>query len=108
MEHITNNNIKGLIMDFLITKIKHTFTTRPSNAFLLFLTGFFFSQFMLINILYTKHPFGGWETSIGNFTNYSILITFLTILSICLLGLLRSIMRKPTNTNSLIFQTEAA
>ena len=96
-------------MNYLITKIKTVFATKPSNAFLLFLTGFFFAQFMLINILYTKHPLGGWETSIGNFTNYSIFITFLLVLSLCLFALWRSVASNAISSNklsSVIIQAE--
>jgi len=73
-----------------IRSVKNIFTTRPSNAFLLFLTGFFFTQFMLVNILYIKHPFGGWMTSVGTFTTSSILFTLLFALSLCLIALWRS------------------
>ncbi len=96
-------------MNHLIKKIKTVLATKPSNAFLLFLTGFFFAQFMLINILYTKHPLGGWETSIGNFTNYSIFITFLLVLSLCLFALWRSVASNAISSNrlsSVIIQAE--
>ena len=84
-------------MNNLITKIKTILATKTSNAFLLFLTGFFFAQFMLVNILYTKHPLGGWETSIGIFTNYSIFITFLLVLSLCLFALWRSVAKQESS-----------
>jgi len=77
-------------MNYLITKIKTVLATKPLNAFLLFLTGFFFTQVMLVIILYTKHPYGGWETSIGTFTTRSILVTSLLVLSLCLITLWRS------------------
>lgn len=84
-------NIKGLIMNTLLTKIKYALATKPSNALLLLLTGFFFTQVMLLIILYTKNPFGGWETSIGTFTTHSILMTSLLVLSLCLITLWRSV-----------------
>jgi len=78
-------------MKHLITKIKTILATKPSNAFLLFLTGFFFAQFMLVNILYTKHPLGGWVTPIGTITTPFILLSFLLALSLCLFLLWRSV-----------------
>jgi len=64
--------------------IKNVFTKRPSNAILLFITGFFFTQFMLVNVLYAKHPLGGWVTSLGTFSTSIILfVTYLT-LALCL------------------------
>lgn len=73
-----------------ITKIKMAFTTKPSNAFILLLTGFFFTLSMLSNILHTIHPHGGLVTSIGTFTTRSVLMSLLFILTLCLVVLWRS------------------
>ena len=78
-------------MNHLITRIKTVLATKPSNAFLLFLTGFFFAQFMLVNILYTKNPLGGWVTPFGTITTPFILLSFLLVLSLCLIFLWRSV-----------------
>lgn len=96
MEHTTNNKIKGLTMNILITKIKMAFRTKPSNAVLLLLTGFFFTLSMLSNVLHTMHPHGGWMTSIGTFTTRSILMTSLFVLSLCLIALWRSAAKTTT------------
>ena len=89
-------------MKNLIKKIKTILSTlvskKPSNANLLFLTGFFFAQFMLLNILYTKDPLGGWVTSIGTFSTPFLLLTVLLALSVCLIALWRSVATK-VNTN---------
>ena len=79
------------MMKKLIKKIKIAFIATPSTAFLLLLSGFFFTLSMLSNILYTIHPHGGWMTSIGTLTTRSILISSLLILSLCLIGLWRSV-----------------
>lgn len=78
-------------MKLLINKIKTVIQDKPSNAFLLFLTGFFFTQFMLVNILYIKQPLGGWVTSIGTFTTPFILFATLLALSACLIALWRTV-----------------
>ena len=75
----------------IIATVKNTLITKPSNAFLLFLTGFFFTLFMLANILYINHPLGGWVTSIGTFSTPLLLVTVLLALSVCLIVLWRSV-----------------
>ncbi|MEH6455735.1 MAG: hypothetical protein V7749_05400 [Cocleimonas sp.] len=77
-------------MNNRITKIKTAFATKPSNAFILFLTGFFFVKTMLLIMLYSSHPYGGWETGIGTFTTSSILMSSILVLSLCLIALWRS------------------
>lgn len=89
-------------MKQLINKIKTVFTTRPSNAFLLFLTGFFFIQFMLVNILYIKQPLGGWVTGIGTFTTPFILFSILLALSICLIALWLSVAKNENSKETAI------
>ena len=84
----------------IIATVKNTLVTKPSNAFLLFLTGFFFTLFMLANILYTNHPLGGWITSVGTFTTTSILLASLTALSVCLIALWRSVATKESTKES--------
>lgn len=88
-------------MKHLILKIKTILSTflskKPSNAFLLFLAGFFFAQFMLVNILYTKDPLGGWVTSLGTITTASILLAVLLALSVCLIALWKSVAIKETS-----------
>lgn len=91
-------------MNYLITKVKTFLSTKPSNAFLLFLTGFFFSQFMLLNILYTKHPLGGWVTPMGTITTPFILLSFLLALSLCLLLLWRSVSANKQSKESKIIK----
>jgi len=78
-------------MKHFLNTIKTAFTARPSNALLLFLTGILFSLFMLSNVLYIKHPLGGWVTSAGTFTTESILFTLLFALSFSLIALWRSV-----------------
>lgn len=77
-------------MKQFINKIKTLFTTRPSNAFLLFITGFLFTLFMLTNVLHFNHPFGGWVTDMGLVTTSSIMYGLLFSLSLSLLALWRS------------------
>ena len=72
-------------------KVKSVLDTRPANAFLLFLTGFFFAQVLLFNVLYTRHPQGGWVTEFGNFSTVTILYGFLFALALCLIALWRSV-----------------
>jgi hypothetical protein len=78
-------------MNKLINKIKSLLKTKPSNAFILFLTGFFFSQVMLLNILYTQHPQGGWVTEFGHLPTALVLFGFLFGLALCLITLWRSV-----------------
>lgn len=78
-------------MNQLTNKVISILTTKPSNAFLLFLTGFLFAQMMIVNVLYTRHPQGGWETELGIFSTPSILVTILAALSLCLFVLWRSV-----------------
>ena len=84
----------------IIATVKNTLITKPSNAFLLFLTGFFFTLFMLANILYINHPLGGWITSVGTFATTSILLASLTALSVCLIALWRSVVAKESTKES--------
>ena len=78
-------------MNHLIKNVFTVLKTKPSNAFLLFLTGFLFAQVMIVNVLYTKHPQGGWATDLGIFTTPSILTSFLLALSLCLFVFWRSL-----------------
>lgn len=78
-------------MSSFIEKTKSAIANRPPNAFLLFLTGFLFAQVILLNIFYTRHPNGGWETATGMFKTSSVLIIFLCALTLCLIALWRSI-----------------
>ena len=78
-------------MNYLIKKVKSGLETRPSNAFLLFLTGFFFAQVMLLYILYTRQPQGGWVTELGNLPTVIVLFGFLFALALCLMALWRSV-----------------
>lgn len=75
----------------IIIKLKSVLEKKPSNAFLLLLSGFLFSQVMLVIILYAKHPFGGWVTSMGTITTPFVLLSFLVALSLCLVFLWRSV-----------------
>jgi len=92
-------------MKQIINKIYTIFLARPSNAFLLFLTGFFFIQFMFANILYIKHPFGGWMTSMGTFTNASILFTLLLALSVCMFTLWLSVVKTKRLDNGKVIKS---
>jgi hypothetical protein len=78
-------------MNYLIKKVKSGLETRPSNTFLLFLTGFLFAQVLLVNILYTRHPQGGWVTAFGNLPTATVLIASLFVLALCLMALWRSV-----------------
>lgn len=78
----------------LLTIPSKAFATKPSNAFLLFFIGFFFTQFMLVNMLYIKQPFGGWVTSIGTFTTSALLFASLLALSVCLIALWRTVAKQ--------------
>ena len=78
-------------MKYLLIKIKTSLETRPSNAFLLFLTGFFFVQVLLLNVLYSRHPQGGWLTELGNVPTAFVLFGFLFALALCLVSLWRSV-----------------
>lgn len=77
-------------MNYLINKVLSVFKTAPSNAFLLFSSGFLFAQLMLLNVLYTRHPQGGWATDLGIFSTPFVLIMYLLALTFCLVALWRS------------------
>ena len=91
-------------MKKLINKINAIIEKKPSNAFLLFLTGFFFIQFMLVNILYIKHPLGGWVTSLGVFTTPFILMVILLALSLCLIALWKSVPKRERSNSSRVIK----
>ncbi|WP_299872739.1 hypothetical protein [uncultured Cocleimonas sp.] len=78
-------------MNQLINKVISLLSKKPSNAFLLFLSGFLFAQVMIVNVLYSRHPQGGWATDLGMFSTPTILVTFLAALSLCLFVLWRSV-----------------
>lgn len=78
-------------MKYIINKAKSVFANRPNNALLMALTGFLFTQVMLLNVLHSKHPQGGWATEMGTITTHSILMVSLAALSICLVALWRSV-----------------
>lgn len=78
-------------MNYFIKKVKSSLKTRPSNAFILFLTGFLFAQVMILNMLYTRHPQGGWVTESGNIPTTIVLFGFLFALALCLTYLWRSV-----------------
>ena len=78
-------------MKNLKNKVKTVLATRPANAFLLFLTGFCFSQVLLLNVLYTRHPQGGLVTEFGSFSTAFMLYGFLFALALCLIALWRSV-----------------
>jgi len=59
------------------------------NIFIFILTGFFLAQFMLLNILYTKNPQGGWITPLGDIPTFNILIVCLFALLLCIAFLWR-------------------
>ncbi len=61
-----------------------------SQPLLLLLTGYFFTQFLLLNILYAQHPLGGWQTAVGNITTKTLLAVTLITLLFCLVVLWRS------------------
>ena len=77
-------------MKNIINKVKSVLANKPSNAFLLFLTGYLFTQTMLVNILHTKHPHGGWDTGLGMISTHSILMVSLAALSLSLIALWRA------------------
>jgi len=77
-------------MNKLTKKMKSLLKTKPSNAFLLFLTGFFLAQVLLANFLYAQQPQGGWVTALGNITTSSVLSVLLFALGLCLVALWRS------------------
>lgn len=60
------------------------------QQFLFLLTGFLVSQFFLLNILYSKHPQGGWVTFVGNISTFSLMIIVLLTIIACLITLWRS------------------
>ncbi len=78
-------------MSHLINKAISVLKTKPSNAFLLFLTGFLFAQVMIVNVLYSRHPQGGWVTEFGNLPTVFILFSLLFTLALCLIALWRSV-----------------
>ena len=78
-------------MKHLINNVISVLKTKRSNAFLLFITGFFFAQVMIVNVLYTRHPQGGWVTEFGNIPTVSILFGLLFALALCLMALWRSV-----------------
>ena len=77
-------------MNKLTKKMKSLLNTKPSNAFLLFLTGFFLAQVLLANFLYSQQPQGGWVTALGNISTATVLSVLLFALSLCLVALWRS------------------
>ena len=93
----TTRKIKTILSTFL--------AKRPSNAFLLFLTGFFFSQFMLVNILYTRDPLGGWVTSVGVISTPAILLAVLFALSLCLIALWKSAATEESSNETKVSET---
>ena len=86
-------------MNKLTKKIKSLLKTKPSNAFLLFLTGFFLAQVLLANFLYSQQPQGGWVTALGNISTSTVLSVLLFSLSLCLVALWRSSTSSKTSTN---------
>jgi len=86
-------------MNKLTKKIKTLLKTMPSNAFLLFLTGFFLAQVLLANFLYSQQPLGGWVTALGNITTLNVLSILLFALSLCLVALWRSSSNSKTSAN---------
>jgi hypothetical protein len=82
---------QGVMMKNLLIKIKSSLETTPKNAFLLFLTGFLFTQVMLLNVLYTRNPDGGWVTAFGNIPTITVLFGFLFALALCLIVLWRTV-----------------
>jgi len=78
-------------MNHLIKNIFSVLKNKPSNAFLLFLTGFLFAQVMIVNVLYSRHPQGGWVTEFGNLPTAFILFSLLFTLALCLIVLWRSV-----------------
>jgi len=94
-------------MNKLTIKTKSLFKTKPARAFLLFLTGFFLTQVLLTNILYARHPQGGWVTELGNIPSLSILSFSLLALTACLVVLWRSstTAKKPVTNHELYSAT---
>ncbi len=86
-------------MNKLTKKIKLLLNTKPSNAFLLFLTGFFLAQVLLANFLYSQQPQGGWVTALGNISTATVLSILLFALSLCLVALWRSSTNSKTPAN---------
>ncbi len=71
----------------VLTKNRKKKTSQP---FLFLLTGFFLTQFLLLNVLYSQHPLGGWQTAVGNITTQTLLTVALIALLLCLVALWRS------------------
>ena len=90
---------RTFIMNKLTKKIKSLLKTKPSNAFLLFLTGFFLAQVLLANFLYSQQPLGGWVTALGNISTSTVLSVLLFTLSLCLVALWRSNSKTKTSEN---------
>ena len=93
------------LMILSINKIKTLLEKKQSNAILLFVTGFFFAQFMLLNILSTINPLGGWVTMIGTFTTTSILLTVLFVLVLCLIALWLSVVKQENVNETKVTKT---
>jgi len=89
-------------MNKLTKKMKSLLKTKPSNAFLLFLMGFFLAQVLLANFLYSQQPQGGWVTALGNITTLNVLSILLFALSLCLVALWRSSSNSKTSSNKQI------
>ncbi len=85
--------------------MKSLLKAKPSNAFLLFLTGFFLTLVLLANFLYSQQPQGGWVTALGSISTSTVLSVLLFALSLCLVALWRSSSRSKTSANK---QVDAA
>jgi len=89
---ISSNTFKT-ILGFIYSRkraITKNWKSKYSQSFLLILTGFFITQFFLLNILYSQHPLGGWQTALGNITTQTLLSVVLFALLFCLVALWRS------------------
>jgi len=60
---------------------------KSAQPILFLLTGFFLTQFFLLNILYSQHPLGGWHTMLGNISTPTLLSVVLLALLFCLVAL---------------------
>jgi len=87
----TINKSNNINIASIINKAKTVFAKIPKNAFLFLITGFLFSVVMLLNVLHSKHPHGGWVTDMGMISTQSLLLISLAAMSISLIALWKAV-----------------
>lgn len=77
----------GQTMKYDIFKGLRYFSKGSKREVLFFINGVLFTLFMLTNVLYALHPYGGWVTEYGVISTSSILLILLVSLSLSLFAL---------------------